>query len=67
MKESEERGSNIQLQWWFSHSLTISGRRGISREQGLYAVFPTDVIVMCSTGSEVSVAIEYLNHQKDLL
>lgn len=50
-----------------SHSLTISGRMGGSREQGLYAVFPTDVIVMCSTGSEASVATEYLNCQKDLL
>lgn len=67
MKESEERGSNLQLQCWFSHSLTISGRMGGSREQGLYAVFPTDVIVMCSTGSEASVATEYLNCQKDLL
>lgn len=67
MKESEERGSNLQLQWWFSHSLTISGRRNGSREQGLDAVFPTDVIVMCSTGSEVSIATEHLNCQKDLL
>lgn len=50
-----------------SHSLTISGRLGGSQKQGLYAVFPTDVIVMCSTGSEVSVATEHLNCQEDLL
>lgn len=64
MKESEERGSNLQLQCWFSHSPTISGIMGGSREQGLYTVFPTDAIVMCSTGSDVSIATEHLNRSE---
>lgn len=67
MKESEAGGSNLRLQWWFLHGLTISGRMGGSRERGLHAVFPIDVIVMCSTGSEVSGATEHLNCRKDLL
>lgn len=67
MKESEERGSNLRLRWWFSCGRTISGKMGQSPEQGLHAVFPTDVIVMCSTGSEVSGATEHLNCRKDLL